>query len=173
LLGGLTLPVTLVGQVRAAWFGTWQLNLTKSTFSPGPPPFKRTTCTIAPWDGLKDGVKVTYDMVRPRGGVMHLEWSGKFDGGDYALQGIEDYAITNAYRRIDDRTFQVVQKADGSGALAATMTISPDGQTLTMISSGSTAVYDRVNSRQSTVGSRQSLVIPRTDREDGSSGSRC
>jgi hypothetical protein len=153
LLGGLTLPVVLVGQVRAPWFGVWKLNLAKSTFSPGPPPFKRATCTIEPWEGLKDGVKVTYDMVRPRGGVMHLEWSGRFDGRDYALQGIEDYTVTNAYRRIDDRTFQVVQKADGGGALTANMTISPDGQTLTIISSGSTAVYDLVGSRQSTVGS--------------------
>jgi hypothetical protein len=153
LLGGLTLPVTLVGQVRASWFGTWQLNLAKSSFSPGPPPFKRTTCRIEPWDGLKDGVKVTYDMVRPRGGVMHLEWSGRFDGGDYALQGVEDYTVTTAYRRIDDLTFQVVQKADGGATLTGTMTISSDGQTLTMISSGSTAVYDLVGSRQSTVGS--------------------
>jgi hypothetical protein len=142
LLAFLTLPYAVAGQVQAPWFGTWKLNLAKSTFSPGPPPFKRATCTIEPWDGLKDGVKVVYDMVRSRGGITHLEWRGRFDGGDYALQGIEDYTVTTAYRRIDDRTFQVVQKADGGGAVTASMTVSPDGQTLTIISSGSTAAYD-------------------------------
>jgi len=143
----LALPVPSAAQVRAPWFGTWKLNLEKSTYNPGPAPFRRGTCTIELWEdgstGLKDGVKVTYDLVRARGGITHFEWVGRFDGRDYGLQGVEDYAVTVAYRRIDERTFQVVQKADGGAVVAATLTISLDGRTLTMISSGSTVLYDK------------------------------
>ena len=35
---------------------------------------------------MGDGIKVVYDMVRPRGGVTHMEWTGKLDGMDYAVQ---------------------------------------------------------------------------------------
>ena len=35
---------------------------------------------------------------------MHLEWTGKFDGNDYPVQGVE-VVLTNAYRRVDDRTY--------------------------------------------------------------------
>ena len=47
----------------------------RSTYDPGPPPYKRATYTIEPWGG--DGMKVIYDMVHPRGGVTHLEWQGR------------------------------------------------------------------------------------------------
>ena len=141
LIGALTLPRPLTGQAQAPLFGTWTLNLAKSTYSPGPPPFKRATYKIEPWE--KDAVRITQDMVRPRGGIAHFEWTGRFDGRDYALQGIEDYAVSNAYRQLDDRTFEVVQKVDGAEAITSRMTISPDGRTLTMVRSGSTVVYDK------------------------------
>src|SRR4051812_24417690 len=30
------------------WFGTWSLNLQRSTYDPGPPPYLRASYTIAP-----------------------------------------------------------------------------------------------------------------------------
>src|ERR1044071_1204295 len=71
-----------------AWFGTWTLSLAKSSYVPGPPPYARAQYAIEPW---KDGIKVTYDMVYPRGGTTHWEWIGKFDGQPYTLQGIDEY----------------------------------------------------------------------------------
>lgn len=94
------------------------------------------TCKIEPWE---DGVKVTYDVVRTRGGISHLEWSGKFDGRDYAVRGIDDNVVTNAYSRIDDRTYAVVQKVDGEVAATARTAISPDGKTITTITPGKNA----------------------------------
>jgi len=144
MTGVLTRPCALAGQaqagVEAPWLGTWKLNLAKSAFTPGPPPFRRGTCKIEPWE---DGVKVTYDLVRTRGGITHLEWSGKFDGRDYPIQGIDDYVVTNAYSRIDDRTYEVVQKVDGERASTARMAISPDGTTITTVTPTTTTVYDR------------------------------
>jgi len=109
--------------------GTWNFNPAKSTANPDLVPFRRGTCRIEPWE---DGFKVTYDLVRMRGGITHLEWTGKADGMDYAVQGVE-VDVTNAYRRIDDRTYEIIQKVNGTVALVNRLTISPDGKTITTL----------------------------------------
>ena len=130
------------------WFGTWELNLEKSIYNPGPAPYKRASYRIEP---LKDGVKVVYDMVRPRGGVTHMEWTGRLDGMDYAVQGVEEY-VTNAYREVSDREWDVVLKVDGRVAATSRITLSADGNTMTTVTSGrnaqgaevkTTTVYER------------------------------
>ena len=126
-----TIAVMIVmpaARAQEQWFGTWQVNVAKSTYPSGPPAFKRMTCTIEPWE---DGVLVTYDIVGNRGGVTHTEWVGKFDGRDYRVAGIDGYTVTHAYRRVDDRTYDVVQKTEGAATLTARMVVSTDGQTLT------------------------------------------
>lgn len=137
-------PMRVAGQAEPPWFGNWKYNAEKSSPAVGPLPFKRATCRIEPW---RDGVRVVYDLVRQRGGITHLEWVGKFDGRDYTVQGV-DADVTNAYRRIDDRTFEVVQKVDGALAVTARITLSPDGRTLTTVTpaangQSTTTVFDR------------------------------
>ena len=141
---------------RNSLAGIWKLNLATSTYEAGPPPYKRSTCKIeflanVGNDGVDAFLKVTYDNVASRGGVSHLEWLGKLDGKDYPIQGIDD-VVTNAYTRVDERTYDVVVKADGVRAASARIVISPDGKTLTSITSSrnaqgrifkTTAVYDR------------------------------
>src|SRR5438105_2192170 len=98
----MTLAAVLSGD---PWFGTWKLNFEKSTQDRNAR-FKRATSKIEP---LEDGLRVTYDLVGIRGGVTHLEWTGKFDGKDYPVEGV-DYVLTNAYRRLDDRSYEIVSK---------------------------------------------------------------
>jgi hypothetical protein len=130
------------------WFGTWTLNLSKSVYDPGPPPYTRASYVIEPW---KDGVKVTYDMVYPRGGTTHLEWIGKFDGQPYQMQGIDDY-VTYAYKRIDDRTYDVELRVDDRLVGLSRVTLSPDARAITTTTKGrdasgrtvmTTTVYER------------------------------
>ena len=115
-----------------AWFGTWTLNLSKSTYTPGPPPYARAQYVIEPW---KDGVKVTYDMVYPRGGTTHWEWSGRFDGQPYPLQGIDEY-VTYAYQRVDDRNYDVVVRIDDRRVGVSRVALAADGKTITTRTSG-------------------------------------
>ena len=68
-------------------------------------------------------------MVRRRGGITHMEWSGRFDGRDYPVQGV-DYVLTNAYRKLSDRSYEIVVKVDGRVAAVAATVVSPDGRTL-------------------------------------------
>jgi len=139
-----------------AWFGTWTLNLAKSVYVPGPPPYARAQYVIEPWKGgsprvESSGIKVTYDMVYPRGGTTHWEWIGKFDGHPYPLQGIDEY-VTYAYQRVDDRTYDVVVRVDDRPAGMSRVVLAADGQTITTTTRGrdqtgrvvtTTTVYER------------------------------
>ena len=116
----------MAGEPPGPWFGTWKLNPAKST-SNSESRFKRVTLKVEPW---QDGLKVTYDMVGFRGGVTHMEWTGKFDGKDYPVQGV-DYVLTNAYTRLDEQSYQIVIKVDGAVAATAKVVVSSDGKMLT------------------------------------------
>ena len=82
---------------------------------------ERATSKIEPWE---NGVKITYDMVGQRGETAHREWSGKFDGRDYAVEGT-DYVLTNAYSQIADHAYEAVVKVDDEIVSTATIVISP------------------------------------------------
>ncbi len=143
----LTALIAVLPPSQEPWFGTWTLNLAKSTVDRDVR-YKRVTTKIEPWE---DGLKVTYDLVGVRGGMTHMEWAGKFDGKDYPVQGL-DYVLTNAYRRVSDRSYEIVNKIDGVMSSTAHVTISPDGKTLTTVTTGkntrgnivsTTSVYER------------------------------
>ena len=70
-------------------------------------------------------------MVRRRGGVQHIEWFGLFDGKDYPVLGV-DYVLTNAYRKLSDRSFEIIVRVDGRQAAVATAVVSADGRTMTV-----------------------------------------
>jgi hypothetical protein len=119
------------------------LNVAKSTYS-SRPPYKRATRRIEP---ALDGLTIVDDLVRPRGGILHIEWTGKLDGRDYPVEGVE-IVLTNAYRRIDDRNWEITQKIDGEVVSTVRLSLSPDGRTITSVSaSGSeraTTVYEKI-----------------------------
>ena len=48
---------------------------------------------------------------------------------DYPVQGV-DYVLTNAYRRLSDRGYEITVRVDGGTAAVATVVVSSDGRTL-------------------------------------------
>ena len=128
VLVALVMAAALDGREQAPWFGVWQLDQPQPASRFEQRPYRKVTSTIEPW---QDGLKVSYDMVRARGGITHMEWTGRFDGRDYPVAGM-DYFLTNAYRRIDDRSYEIVIKVDGRVAANAIAMVSPDGATLTV-----------------------------------------
>ena len=157
----LTVALHATGTDTAPWFGTWQLEAPKTAprwFET--PLYKKVTITIEPSGETareasgeasggtrRDGLRVTYDMVRTRGGITHMEWLGRFDARDYPVQGAA-YVLTNAYRQIDDRSYEIVIKVDGATAATATAVVSSDGANMTVTTvetagGKSTAVYRR------------------------------
>jgi len=136
----LVMLLPLAAQDREALIGTWRLDFAESKFAFVPPPYVRVTCKIDAW---QDGLKVTYDMVGERGGVTHWEWTGKLDGKDYALQGIEE-VVTNAYSRVGDGAYEVVAKMDGRITSTTSIAISTDRKVMTVTSTVSDARGHRV-----------------------------
>ena len=117
------------------WFGTWHLNVEKSTAQPGPLPYRRGTWVI---EASGADVKMVYDLVGVRGGVTHMEWTGRFDGKPYRLQG-PDTIVDYAYTKVDERTLDLVVTLDGVPAVRGRVTLSPDGRSITATTSSRSA----------------------------------
>ena len=92
--------------------GTWKLNEAKSKFAPG----AAKNHTVV-YEAAGDQIKVTVDGTDSAGTATHNEWTGKFDGKDYALVG-DPTADMRSYRRIGARTLALTGKKAGKGAPA-------------------------------------------------------
>ena len=111
-----------------AWVGAWTLSaVLASGNSTAPRLYTRGTRHI---QSSGSSVTIVDDLVRIRGGIVHLEWTGTLDGRDYPVEGVEVY-LTSAYRQIDDHTLELTQKVDGRVVVKATLVLSADGKTIT------------------------------------------
>jgi len=126
--------------------GTWKLDEAKSKIGAG-----ATKNTTVVYEAAGDSVKVTVDGVGADGKPSHNEWTGKFDGKDYPLTG-DPTADMRSYKRINASTLELTNKKDGKVVLSGRITISADGKTRTVTTSGtdasgkkmsSTAVYNK------------------------------
>jgi hypothetical protein len=111
--------------------GTWEVNLSKSTYNPGPAP-KSAINRFEPWE---DGMKGTIDIVDAQGNKIHSEASVKFDGKDYSLKG-SPIADTVSVKRINERQSDIVWKKGGKVVMTGKSVISADGRTTTVTQTG-------------------------------------
>ncbi len=126
--------------------GTWKLNEAKSKLAPGMP--KNNTVV---YEAAGDNVKVTVDGTDNDGKPAHNEWTGKFDGKDYAVTG-DPNSDERSYKKIDDRTLGLTVKKGGKVTVTGRIVVSADGKTRTVSTSGTdpqgkkfknTAMYDK------------------------------
>src|SRR4029078_1178173 len=83
--------------------GTWKLNEAKSKFAG-----KARNHTVV-YEAAGDQIKVTVDGVDENGGAVHNEWTGKFDGKDYAVTG-DATSDMRSYRMIGRNTLSLTGK---------------------------------------------------------------
>ena len=134
------------GEVR---IGTWELNLAKSSFSPGPPPLKQTLTfrSAGPhWTALLQGIDASGKPINPDMNNLAIT----FDGKDHPTANV-DYDTT-AWKRSSGNTYEVIRRKAGKIVLTSINEISPDGKTMTITTKGVNAngqavhnirVYDR------------------------------
>ena len=126
--------------------GTWKLNKAKSKIPAGSP--ENSTVVYAA-DG--DNIKITVDGTEADGKTGHYEWTGKFDGKDYAVTG-DPTQDQRSYKKANARTLILTVKKDGKVTTSGRIVVSPDGKSRTYTDthtddkgkkSKSTAVYDK------------------------------
>src|SRR5215475_7952953 len=120
--------------------GTWKVNVAKSKYSPGPAPKAQTV----KYEATGDNMKITVDGTDTTGKPIHNEWTGKFDGKDYAVKGDPDTDM-RAYRRIDDYTTEIVAKKAGKVTTITKSVYSKDGKTRTSTATGTDPRGQKVN----------------------------
>jgi hypothetical protein len=125
-----------------AFLGTWKLNEAKSKIAPGLPKNSTVVNTV---DG--DNVKIGIDGTDAKGQPYHSDWTGKFDGKDYALTG-DPANDMRSYKVIDDHTLLTVSKKDGKETISARIVVAADGKTRTVTASGTNASGAKVTSTQ-------------------------
>jgi len=125
--------------------GTWKLNEAKSKLAGGP---KNTTVV---YEAAGDMTKVTVEGVSADGKATHSEWTGKFDGKDYAVTG-DSTSDKRSYKKVNDRSLTFTASKDGKTTLSGRIEVSADGKSRTVTthatdSSGkkvtNVAVYDK------------------------------
>jgi hypothetical protein len=114
-----------------AFLGTWNLNLGKSTFNPGPAP-KSQQLTWQP-DGA--GYTFTVETVTTEGKPTKSITKGSCDGKPYAVEG-SPLKLMRSCRRIDDHTYDDTDTVDGKVRTSRRVVLSKDGKTLTVTVKG-------------------------------------
>ena len=130
-----------------AFLGTWQLNLAKSKYSPGPPP--RSQSVIIQADGQNH--KITITGADSAGNSTTQVVVRGYDGMSHPASGNSDYD-GQAAARVDASTIIVGFTKAGKLVETGTMIVSPDGKTRTFSTTGADtsglpfnniAVYDK------------------------------
>ena len=125
-LAVLLVAVAAIVAAEDANMGTWNLNEAKSKIS------GKAKNTKVVYEAAGDSVKVSVDGFDVDGKAIHNEWTGKFDGKDYPVNG-DSAASTRAYKRVNARTLDLTNKKDGKVGLTGKITVSADGKTRTVV----------------------------------------
>jgi hypothetical protein len=114
--------------------GTWNLNVEKSKYSPGPAP-KSQVLTI---EAAGDAEKVTSESVSATGQKSSTTYTAPYDGKPHPLKGSE-IADTVTLKRVDSHTTERVDSKAGKSVQTYSRVVSKDGKTMTVTVKGTDA----------------------------------
>jgi hypothetical protein len=140
----MTIALSLAGSVAIfaadTSMGTWKLNEAKSTLTAGAP--KNSTVM---YEAAGDSVKVTIDGTDAKGAVTHSEWTGKFDGHDYAVTG-DPTSDMRSYTRINKNTLNFAVMKAGKVDMTGRIIIAGNGKSRTVTTTSTDATGAKVTS---------------------------
>jgi len=114
--------------------GTWELNLAKSSFDPGPAPKSQTRT----YESDGQTVKHISNGVNAEGKPTQVAYTASYDGKDYPITG-NPVADTISLKRIDNVTVEATLKKDGRVVSTTTRVISKDGKEILFKTNGTNA----------------------------------
>jgi len=106
--------------------GHWVIDPGKSHFAGAPPKSQVTTI-----EAIEGGVKNVTDIVEADGKSIHYEFTAKYDGKDYPVNG-DPVRDAVSIRKIDDYNFDVTNKKAGKVVNTVRAAYARDGKSRTM-----------------------------------------
>jgi hypothetical protein len=126
--------------VYAAILGTWELNVAKSTYSPGPAPKSQRRT----FERAEHGVKYAATTVQANGDSAPETWTGTYDGKDFPFTGMADFDA-QAVKAIDALKAEFTLKKGGKTVMSGTRVISNGGKVMTVTVKGINARGEAVH----------------------------
>src|SRR5688572_6514579 len=120
--------------------GTWALNVTKSTYRPGPGP--QSAVLNVEYEGATRHSSLA--TVANDGEMVTSEYVATEDGKDYPIKGSPN-ADTISLRRVAPGTIERIDKRRGQVVMILTLRLSQDGRTMNITQQGVTASGDMVS----------------------------
>jgi hypothetical protein len=120
--------------------GTWELNLAKSTFTPGPAPKSETRTYAASGSDFKLALKGTDGNAKP----TSIQASYSMDGREHPIVGSPD-ADSQSIKRVDALTTEGTLKKSGKVVQTVRREITKDGKTMTITFKGVNARGETIN----------------------------
>jgi len=114
--------------------GSWQLNVAKSKYSPGPAP-KSLTLKV---EVAGKGEKVTSETVSATGDKTVVEYTADYDGKPHPLKGSTEADMVTL-KRIDSHTTERVDSKGGKTITTYHRVVSKDDKTMTVTTKGTDA----------------------------------
>jgi len=114
--------------------GSWQLNVSKSKYTPGPAPRSQTLKV----EVAGKGEKVTSESVSATGDRTVTEYTADYDGKPHPLKG-SAVADMVTLKRVDSHTTERVDTKDGKTIMTYHRVVSKDGKTMTVTTKGTNA----------------------------------
>src|SRR6186997_3051519 len=121
---------TVVGYADNPHMGAWKLNEAKSKLNPG-----GSKNTMVAYEAAGDMIKATVDGIDGSGNPIHSEWTGKFDGKDYAVTG-DATSDMRAYKKIDSHKLKFTVKKGDETIATGRIVVAADGKSRTVTAKG-------------------------------------
>ena len=120
-----------LAQTPSVMPGQWTLDVSKSSFSPGPAPKSQHAVLTA----IPNGIRTSADRVEADGKTVHFEWNGTFDGKDQPVLG-DPARDSVSVKKIDDYTIEVTNKKAGKVTTVLRAVYAKDGKSRTETTTG-------------------------------------
>ena len=125
-----------IAQTKDPLIGTWKLDRGNSEFQPESTMLERTLVIEA----KGSGIFVSQQTVAQDGHTVYVEYTASYDGKDVPISG--SALDTVALKRVDARKVERTGKVGGKEAEKATMSLSADNKTLTIVTKGTVSNVD-------------------------------
>jgi hypothetical protein len=119
-------------QSKDPFVGTWELNVAKSKYSPGPAP-KTASTTI---DAAGSGYRFTVKQTSAKGEALSWSFTSSLDGKPSAVTGNNPNADSITLKRIDATTLETVATLKGKETQRQRNVVSADGKSRTVTTTG-------------------------------------